>query len=209
MPVDVGLEKDGMIYQRAQYAKGGIGRRYWDYRDETIFKHVPKGTGALVEVGCGEGLLTEKAMKRFPDKDVSAIEPNPENVEICKSFGINVTEGSVYQLPFEDDSIDCVLFIEVVEHLDDPELALKELSRIVKPGGRLIMLFPNDGAVKLARIILLKFKEAYYNAGHVRQWTPRAARDIFKRNGLSVTNTKNMPFGIWPISVHHLIVGEK
>lgn len=125
MPVDVNLPKEGMICQREQYAKGGLGRRCWDYRDESILQHVDDGN-TIVEVGCGEEILLEKMTKRFSDKRVFAIEPESENVEICKKHNLDVRSGSIYDIPLEDASVDTLLFIEVIEHLDDLGLAIRE-----------------------------------------------------------------------------------
>ena len=120
MPVDVNLSKDGMIYQREQYQKGGIGRRYWDYRDEQILKFL-KDSKTIIDIGCGEGILMDKMVQRFPEKRVFGIDPSPENADICKTHNLDVYSGSVYELPLADASVDCVLFIEVIEHLDNPE----------------------------------------------------------------------------------------
>ena len=208
MPVDVNLPKEDMIYQREQYAKGGLGRLYWDYRDESILRHVGDGK-TLVEVGCGEGILLEKMTKLFSDKTVFAIEPEPENVEICKSHNLDVRPGSVYELPMEDASVDTLLFIEVIEHLDDPDLAIREISRVIKPGGKLILLFPNDAFFKMARILTFKFKEAHYDAGHVKQWRPGEAKRFVESAGFKVEKTSNIPFFLWTTSLHCLIVATK
>ena len=115
MPVDTGLNKDGMIYQRDQYAKGGIGVSYWDYRDNTAFHHVIGND--ILDAGCGEGITLEKLVKFFPKARVVGIDTEPENLEICQKHGLPVQEGSLYELPFADASFDTVLFSEVIEHL--------------------------------------------------------------------------------------------
>lgn len=208
MPVDVNLPKEGMIYQREQYKKGGIGRWYWDYRDEQIFRFI-ENEKTIVDIGCGEGILIEKMLGRFNNKVVIGIDPSSENIKICKSHNLNVYDGSVYKLPLDDSSVDCVLFIEVIEHLEHPEIAIREISRILKSDGKLIMLFPYDSVFKLARLLTLKFKEAIYNAGHVKQWTSGEAKNLLESAGLRVSHIKNIPFHIWPISLHCLVVARK
>jgi ubiquinone/menaquinone biosynthesis C-methylase UbiE len=208
MPVDVNLPKEGIIYQREQYRKCGIGRWYWDYRDEQILKLI-EDKDTIVDIGCGEGILIEKLAEKFPRKTILGIDPSNENVDICKSHNLNVYPGNVYGLPLEDSSVECVLFIEVIEHLDGPELAIKEIKRVLKKDGSLILLFPHDRVFRLARILTLKFKEAFYDAGHVRQWNPNEIRRLLESAGFMTVSEKNIPFYLWSISLHCLVEARK
>jgi len=208
MPVDVNLPKEGMIFQREQYQKGGVGRLYWDYRDSEILKYI-EDEKIIVDIGCGEGILMEKIIQRLPDVKVFGIDLSFENVSICKEHGLKVCSGSVYGLPLDDSSLECVLFIEVIEHLDEPESAIKEINRVLKKDGFLILLFPHDSFFKLARILTFKFREAFYNAGHVRQWTPKEMVGLLESSGFRIVSKKNIPFYIWSISLHCLIVAKR
>lgn len=207
MPVDVGLDKDGMIYQREQYAKGGIGVRYWDYRDEITFRYV-RGMD-IIDVGCGEGITLEKLVKQFPGASVCGVDAEQENIDICGSHNLPVVAGSVYELPFPDNSVDCILFSEVIEHLEHPELALREFHRVVRPGGRVIIIFPNDAMFKVTRIMTGMIKEAFYDAGHVMQWTPEKIKKSLTAAGFTPISATSLPFVWWPLCLHHVAVAEK
>ncbi len=207
MPVDVGLNKDGMIYQREQYARGGIGVRYWNYRDEVAFRYV---TGNIIaDVGCGEGITLEKLVNTFPGKNIRGVDAEAENIAICSQHKLPVLAGDVYQLPFDDGSVDCVLFSEVIEHLDHPEQALAEIRRVLRPGGRVIIIFPNDFMFKISRILTGMFKEAFYDPGHVKQWTPGMMRRILVSLGYFIIAGHSLPFVYWPICLHHVVIAEK
>ena len=67
-----------------------------------------------------------------------------ENVAICESLQLPARWGDVYSLDVPDLSQDVVLFLEVIEHLSEPAIAIREIHRILRPGGRLVVLFPND-----------------------------------------------------------------
>ncbi|MBT1072569.1 class I SAM-dependent methyltransferase [Pelotalea chapellei] len=207
MPVDTGLNKDGMIYQREQYAKGGLGVRYWDYRDRIAFQSIIGND--ILDAGCGEGLTLEKLVKLNPAARVIGVDTEPENLEICRRHGLPVQEGSLYDLPFADASFDTVLFSEVIEHLDDPERALAEIFRVLRPGGRVIIIFPNDRTFMLARLALGMVREAFYDPGHVRQWTPRQIRSVLSAVGFKTVAARNIPFLCWPACLHHICVAEK
>lgn len=206
MPVDTNLEKDGMIYQRDQYAKGGIGFTYWNYRDKVALAYV---TGKrVVDIGCGEGITLEKLVKLYPEKQITGIDSEQENIDICTEQRLPIQFGTVYNLPFAAVTIDSVLFFEVIEHLDDPNKALQEINRVLKPGGRLILIFPNDLMFMISRFLTGMFKEAFYDSGHVKQWSPATIRKALKSTGFRVVEQQSIPFQFWSISLHHIVVAE-
>jgi ubiquinone/menaquinone biosynthesis C-methylase UbiE len=130
-------------------------------------------------------------------------------VDICNRHGCRAVQGDVNNLPFLSKSVDFVLFMEVIEHLEHPEKAIQEIRRILVPGGRLVLVFPNDRVFKIARILTLRFREAAYDPGHVRQWTPHDTRDLLKRNGFNTIYSQNIPFFLWQISLHCIITADK
>lgn len=207
MPVDTGLKREGMIFQRDQYAKGGLGVRYWDHRDRVAFRYV---TGSdILDAGCGEGITLEKLVKLFPKTHVVGIDTEPENLEICRKHGLPVRSGSLYALPFADASFDAVLFSEVIEHLSEPEKALTEIFRVLRPGGKVIIVFPNDRTFFLARLALGMVREAFYDPGHVRQWTPRQIQRALGAAGFVPLAAHSIPFLFWSICLHHVAVAQK
>jgi ubiquinone/menaquinone biosynthesis C-methylase UbiE len=207
MPVDTGLNKEGMIYQRDQYAKGGLGVRYWDYRDDQAFQYVIGHD--ILDAGCGEGITLEKLVRLFPEKRVVGVDTEPENLEICLRHKLPVQEGSLYALPFADESFDTVLFSEVIEHLDRPEKALSEIYRVLRPGGRAVIIFPNDRTFMFARLAMGMVREAFYDPGHVKQWTPGGIRKALSEAGFASLVSLSIPFVCWPLCLHHISVAEK
>ncbi len=209
MPVHPDLPKEGMIYQRDQYAKGGPGRWYWDFRDSIAFSYINQGHHIILDMGCGEGIGLEKLKKQFPQKMVLGIDLERENVEICKRYQLDVVRSNVYNLALKNESIDLCICIDMLEHLNEPLNGLKELSRILKKGGLLVMTIPNDRNFFIARIAMFMFKEAFYDAGHEKKWTPRSITRLFLDAGLEIQERKNLPFIFWQTSLHHLIVAKK
>ena len=147
-------------------------------------------------------------MRLFPECHVEGIDADPLNIEICRRHDLPVQRGDVYQLPFSDAVLDCCQFMEVIEHLDNARQALGELARITRPGGRLLILYPVDWVMFLARIACLRFREAAFDPGHMRQWNVRSLARMLKRTGFRVVRTRGLPlFG--PLSLHVLVVAER
>ena len=195
------------IYQRQQYAKGGFGRWYWDWRDKIVFSYIDDSKDHhILDLGCGEGITLERLKCLYPNKDIVGIDLDPENIIICEQYNLPVKFGDLYSLDISDNCFDVVLFLEVLEHLHHPDLALKEIKRILRPGGKIITLFPYDFNFYLARLATLKFKEAGYDPGHLCQWTPKKVTAALKPLGFSVTSTRNIPFYFRALSLHGLVV---
>jgi 2-polyprenyl-3-methyl-5-hydroxy-6-metoxy-1,4-benzoquinol methylase len=209
MPVHPHLPKEGMIYQREQYAKGGMGRWYWDYKDRTAFSYILPRHRRIVDLGCGEGIALEKLVRSFPGKDAIGIDLERENIAICKSHGLSAIYSDVYDLALKGDSFDVCLCIDVFEHLTKPLEALRGIHRILRRDGRLIMMIPNDRNFFAARLAMGMVREAFYDAGHEKQWRPSEVWDLLRREGFSIKALKNLPFLFWQTSLHHLVVADK
>ncbi|HSW65035.1 MAG TPA: class I SAM-dependent methyltransferase [Dissulfurispiraceae bacterium] len=175
--------------QRERYEQGGIGRWYWDYRDRAIMAFMP--AGKILDVGCGEMITTRK---------IGAIGMDIDNGDV---------RGSVYDIPFEDKSFDAVLFSEVIEHLSRPFAALREINRVLKHSGRVVVVFPNDLTFKVAWFLTGKWGEISQDRGHLQQWTPKRVCSILRRSWFNVLTQRSIPFKFWPFSLHHIIVGVK
>jgi hypothetical protein len=80
---------------------------------------------------------------------------------------------------------------------------------VLKKYGTLVLLFPHDSIFKLTRILTFKFREAFYDAGHVKQWHPKEMIRVLREVGFETILKKNLPFYFWPVSLHCLLVAKK
>ncbi len=110
---------------------------------------IPPETTALLDVGCNEGALLHDCGRYFPGVRLAGVEINPTALAKAKlklpEADLHGTPGD--QLPFADDSFDCVTCIEVFEHIPSERRtqALAEMRRVLKPDGRLILRTPHAG----------------------------------------------------------------
>ncbi|MBP1152821.1 SAM-dependent methyltransferase [Methylocaldum sp. RMAD-M] len=95
----------------------------------------------VLDVGCGNGYFLQIA--KLIGRHVTGIDVDSAAVENAKKLGVDAFEGSLYRMPFENDSFDVVTMNHVIEHLHDPLAALGEIRRILKPGGMLWIGTPN------------------------------------------------------------------
>jgi SAM-dependent methyltransferase len=104
--------------------------------------------GDVLELGGGYGFLSAYLKKRFPDIRITFSDVSPEAVEKSWQyedfFGVRLDEKWVTaaeDTPFEDASFDVVFFFASFHHAQDPARALAECARVLRPGGKLYLLF--------------------------------------------------------------------
>jgi SAM-dependent methyltransferase len=96
---------------------------------------VQAGQSAL-DVGCGSGLLTEELAGRLGAERVAGIDPSPL-LEACRERvpRADLRSGSAEELPWADDSFHAALAQLVIHFMSDPGAGLREMRRVVRPGG--------------------------------------------------------------------------
>lgn len=125
-------------------------------RYQMVLDRIPKLTKnkKVIDVGCGDGVLSYLIKIKKKGK-IFGIDPSPEAIKIARkkfdelkikdcSFKI----GSGYNLPFRSNSFDFAVAADVIEHVNKPEKMLKEIRRILKKKGKIIL----SSTVKLSEI---------------------------------------------------------
>lgn len=196
------------LRQREQYAKGGGGRWYWDYRDRRALFLIGQEK-VILDVGCGEGITLERVLKEFPGRRVMGVDYSVENVRVCRNHRLPAFLGNAYELQFRNGAVDCCLLLEVIEHLEEPLRALKEIHRVLPQGGLLLLIFPHDWLFKAARLCCGMFREAFAPSGHLKQWSPREMRGNLEAAGFAVQAVAFLPFQFWFSSLHCLMAARK
>ncbi len=138
---------DQDYFHSGPYAQVSFARfsQYWwsnRYYARLARRHGPR-QGRALEVGCGLGHLLTWLTDRY---QVVGTDVNPWALEEARR---NVPQGHFFQLsaqdmhPLDDSSFQIVIAKHVVEHLPDPDQALGEFSRLLAPGGLLLLATPN------------------------------------------------------------------
>jgi SAM-dependent methyltransferase len=120
--------------------------RHWWYRGRrTVLRRVIDDLGLdpgarILDAGAGSG----RNMVDFARYgNVTAVELSPASAEIARERGAGeVIECSVLEMPFQNGSFDLATSLDVIEHLEDDVAALRELRRVVAPGGSLLATVP-------------------------------------------------------------------
>ena len=161
-------------------------------------KHEINQKGVMLDVGCGEGRHIFGIMQDYPlmkciglDMDKESLEKAEEGYEYFKSIseaGVQFLKGSAYSLPFPDESIDLIVCSEVLEHLHEYNDAVKEIHRVLKPGGKFYASVPATWPEK----ICWKLSEEYQNqpGGHLRIFSQSGLISEIKESGFKFLSSE-------------------
>lgn len=107
---------------------------------ERVCREIGKRRPRILDVGCGTGanLQMLEGFGAAEGVDVSA-----EALDFCRARGLGkVRQGAAESLPYEEAQFDLVTGLDVVEHLDDDVAGLREMFRVLRPGGRVLLFVP-------------------------------------------------------------------
>jgi len=173
---------------------GVVGYFYNKYRTEVIARVTGVPNHEILEVGCGEGMM-------FDGTDIAPVQMDVSMRRVlhAKEKGRAVLCGDGYHLPFADASFSVVLLIAILEHTSQPWRVLAEARRVLKPGGRAIMVVPNDFTMSAGRLVLGKFPLRYPD--HLILTTPGRMRRWLSA-GFTIKEGFSLPFRVLPFAVN-------
>jgi len=94
-------------------------------------------SGRVLDAACGVGNITGKYAVNH---QLVGIDEQADAIRICqRNYRGRYLQGTIYQLPFRNESFGLILFLDAIEHFTDPVRALRELSRVLRPGGRILI----------------------------------------------------------------------
>jgi ubiquinone/menaquinone biosynthesis C-methylase UbiE len=112
-------------------------------------KIIEKKPQSILDAGCGRGFYVKLFAKLEGIRTIAGVDINPDYVaqakEITNNFPqVQIQHASLETLPFANASFDFIVCSEVIEHVPDESKVLRELHRVLKPGGTLVVTVPNE-----------------------------------------------------------------
>lgn len=175
---------------------------------EFIYKNNLKNPTVL-EVGCGAGHVLDAIKSKVGTKDLIGLDPLDDWRDLArKRLGdeVKLIKGFAEDLPFENDSIDCLVCSEVLEHIIDPSIALNEFKRVIRKDGVIITSIPNETIIDFLKNII-NFLKVYNllfpniqkdNEWHIHDFDLKLFNQYLPVD-LKIIRTKAIPSAILPL----------
>ncbi len=183
---------------------------------EYIISTIPKDVKSILDVGCGSAWIAKYYVKKNVNVyslDISTINPVKALKKYPATNHFGITADS-YSLPFLDNSFDCLVASEIIEHVLYPDKFIAELMRVVKPKGELIITTPYKEVLRYSLCIHCN-KKTPINA-HINSFDEKKLESLYKGNDLNYVKWKTfgnklliflrtyvvlkfLPFSLWKI----------
>lgn len=185
-------------------------KKIWEKRWDEKFKNVTKSTSLdffaqkaysilikyikndhrkILEIGSGTGRFCIALAKKFPDKDIIGIDYTDEAINLSKEgvkhrklTNVQFYKNDLFNLPYKDNSFDFVFENGVIEHFINYEDAIKEMIRVTKVGGTVIVNTNNWYC--LPKTFEKKFLGKHYHFGYEKSFKHKELFSSFKNLGL-------------------------
>ena len=157
------------------------------------------GPAVIIDVGCGDGAALAVAAAHNPAHRFAGIDWSGDALRSAHALGLTVLRAGVTApgLPVADGTADVVIMSELIEHLVDPDGAVAEVRRVLRPGGSLLLSTPNLAAWYNRGLLAVGIQPIFSEvslhavfgrpgrvvAGHLRLFTRRALTGFLNASG--------------------------
>ena len=166
--------------------------------DETAVGIAP---ALVLDVGCGEGVVTAQLARRLPDARIMGVDADDDRLraewESRRLDNLSFTTASAYDLPFEDGNFDLVCAFELLEHLEHPLDALTEMTRVC--GGSLLLSVPREPYWRVSHMLAGRNLRSFGDTpGHINHWSKSSFASLVSECGRDVRVRTSFP---WTLAV--------
>lgn len=178
--------------------------QYYDQANPDLLYRIPATAHSVLELGCGTGALGRAFKTINPEVIYIGIELMPEPAAKARKVLDHVIEGDISQqafktLPGAFAQVDCLVFGDVLEHLIDPEAALKKLIPLLKDNGKLLACIPNVQHWSVIANLLSgqwpQEDQGIFDSTHLRWFTKQSICTLLEGVGLQIQSITPRIFG--------------
>ena len=167
--------------ERAFYSRIPL-QRYWHRKRHQILMNLARNQGRTLDVGCGSSITTMSL------NFVVGVDVQINKLRFMNQHGLPLVNADANHLPFKNETFDCVLASQVLPFISSPEEVMRELLRVLKAGGLLIIGIPDDSTLGW-RVIKPIYKRAVprgYNQQMQKHYTKQDVDCLAEKFGLIV-----------------------
>lgn len=165
--------------------------QYYKHLRKEILNAVPPGANDILDVGCGAGILGKALKEMKPGRRVYGIELNDGAFFFARrnldaAYSVDVES---FTPPFSEGQLDCIIFADVLEHLNNPWEVLARFSKLLKKDGTVVISIPNIRYLGIMRDLAEHGKWEYQDEGildrtHLRFFTRSEFTKLLHQAGI-------------------------
>lgn len=170
--------------ERAFYSVIPI-QRYWQRHRHRIITFWVRGANRILDIGCGSSLIIQSV------NNAMGMDVNMGKLRFLRCHGIPLLRGSAFSLPFKDESFDCLISSQVIEHIPYAAELFSEMNRVLRPGGILVIGTPDYSTIgwRVIEPLYGLLMPGGYRDEHITHYTRQSLMDILDQYGFAHEST--------------------
>lgn len=159
------------------------------FEDDLISLIAPLNPKKVLDAGCGEGFTLSRFYELKIGESLEGIDYSLDAIKLGKQVHphLNIKRGDIYNLVYKDNSFDLVICMEVLEHLENPARALKEIERVSSK--YVLLTVPNE-----PWFTLFNYTRWGQDIGHINKWSNPSFEKFIIHHSLLVIKEVRNPF---------------
>lgn len=139
----------------------------WYALKQLLYQEI-ESDSTILDIGSFDGFTSANIQKNIPRLNITVIDLDPSGLKLAKEKGLNTILSSAETLPIANSKIDTVLCLDLIEHVDNENAVIQEISRVLKKNGKLILTTPMENGVNFPLLGRQKSEKINLSWGHVR-----------------------------------------
>lgn len=144
----------------------------------------------VLDIGSYDGFIDHKLRITFSQLTIIVVDIDKSGLQTAKAHNLRTVQASALELPIAEDSVDMVLCLDLLEHVHNDDQLLKEITRVLKIGGKIILSTPMQYGVSFPFMNKEECHRINVGWGHVRNgYSLETLRRLFHKHQLHIERT--------------------
>jgi len=176
-------------------------QRFWHGQRFAVVQSVTEDAQNVLDIGSADGVFSHVIAEAVHAKTLTGVEVLRSSVswanERWKETIMKFQVGDAHVLQFSDGTFDAAFCLEMLEHVESPEVVLREMKRVVKKGGYVVLLVPSDNLLfRCIWSVWTKLRGAIWHDTHIQTFRGRRLPRIAREAGFTVEVDRTFLLGM-------------
>jgi len=154
---------------------------------KNLLKSEIKEDSVILDIGGYDGFISNNLTRLNSSIKITVVDVDKSGLQSARERGLNTCRASALELPIEDHQVDLVLCLDLIEHINEDQRLINEVSRVLKEGGKIILTTPMQDGVSFPFLNKKKIEMVNKSWGHVRSgYSIEDIEKLFENAGLGI-----------------------
>jgi len=157
---------------------------------KNLLKSEIKDNSVILDIGSYDGEISYRLKNMLPKLNITVVDIDKIGLKLAREKGLDTLYASALELPIEDSQVDIVLCLDLLEHVEEGDTLIKEISRVLKKDGKVILTTPMQNGVSFPFLSKQKIETINKSWGHIQKgYSLENIEELFRNNNLKIIKT--------------------